>query len=78
VCRRTRLRRAPPICRGCHPRIWPAAPDLFIDENLEYARRLAHNGIPLELHVYPGAFDLLSFASVALAALRRFLHPPPA
>lgn len=30
--------------------------DLFVDENIEYARRLIHAGIPTELHVIPGAF----------------------
>lgn len=29
--------------------------DLFTEENLEYARRLMAEGIPVELHVYPGA-----------------------
>ncbi len=30
--------------------------DLFLEEDLEYARRLIRAGVPLELHVYPGAF----------------------
>ncbi len=30
--------------------------DLFVDENLEYARRLIRAGVPTELHVYPGAY----------------------
>jgi acetyl esterase/lipase len=30
--------------------------DLFVDENIDYARRLIHAGVPAELHVYPGAF----------------------
>lgn len=29
--------------------------DLFVEENLEYARRLMREGVPTELHVYPGA-----------------------
>ena len=36
--------------------------DLFVDENIEYARRLNAAGVPTELHVVPGgyhAFDLL-------------------
>lgn len=31
------------------------AMDLFTEENLEYARRLMASGVPVELHVYPGA-----------------------
>lgn len=30
--------------------------DLFVDEDIEYARRLIQAGIPTELHVYPGAY----------------------
>jgi acetyl esterase/lipase len=30
--------------------------DLFVEENIEYARRLIRAGVPTELHVYPGAF----------------------
>ena len=30
--------------------------DLFLEENLEYARRLLRAGVPTELHVYPGAY----------------------
>ena len=30
--------------------------DLFLEENLEYGRRLTRAGVPVELHVYPGAF----------------------
>lgn len=30
--------------------------DLFVDENLEFARRLMRAGVPVELHVWPGAF----------------------
>lgn len=62
-----------------------AALDLFIDDNLDYARRLMRAGVPVELHVYPGAFhafDLFPDSEVArtanrdsLAALRRVLHP---
>ena|ERR1700719_2347432 len=37
--------------------------DLFVDEDIEYARRLNNAGVPTELHVTPGAFhgyDLLA------------------
>jgi acetyl esterase/lipase len=30
--------------------------DLFLEEDLEYARRLTRAGVPVELHVYPGAY----------------------
>lgn len=30
--------------------------DLFVVENIEYAKRLIQAGVPTELHVYPGAF----------------------
>lgn len=30
--------------------------DLFLDENIEYARKLLSSGVPTEIHVYPGAF----------------------
>jgi acetyl esterase/lipase len=30
--------------------------DLFVDEDVEYARRLIQAGVATELHVYPGAF----------------------
>jgi acetyl esterase/lipase len=30
--------------------------DLFLQEDLSYAQRLAAAGVPLDLHVYPGAF----------------------
>ncbi len=33
-----------------------AALDLLMEEELEYARRLARAGVPIELHVYPGAY----------------------
>ncbi|EYF07104.1 alpha/beta hydrolase [Chondromyces apiculatus] len=59
--------------------------DLFVEENLEYARRLMRAGVPTELHVYPGAFhgfSMLASAQVSQAyhrdlmdALRRALHP---
>jgi acetyl esterase/lipase len=59
--------------------------DLFIDEDIEYARRLIRAGVPTELHVFPGAyhaFDQVPNArSAAVArnrarsALRGALHP---
>jgi acetyl esterase/lipase len=45
--------------------------DLFLEEDIEYARRLLRAGVPTELHVYPGAFhgfDMLPLAPIADAA----------
>ena len=42
--------------------------DLFVEEDIEYARRLNNAGVPVELHVYPGcvhAFDALPTDSAA-------------
>lgn len=42
--------------------------DLFVDEDVDYARRLMNAGVPVELHVYPGAthgFDWVTDAAVA-------------
>lgn len=65
--RATDLSGLPPtfICTG--------ALDLFLEEDLEYARRLTHVGVPVELHVYPGAyhaFDIDPNAEVAINARR--------
>ena len=48
-----------------------AALDLFLEEDLEYARRLSRANVPVELHVYPRAFhgfDLHPTAKVAQLA----------
>ena len=47
--------------------------DLFLEEDLEYARRLMRAGVPTELHVYPGAyhgFRMVADAQVTQAAGR--------
>jgi acetyl esterase/lipase len=47
--------------------------DLFLEEDLEYARRLMRAGVPTELHVYPGAFhgfNMVAGANVSQSALR--------
>ena len=59
--------------------------DLFLIEDMDYARRLIEAGVAAELHVYPGAyhgFDVLPDAPPvrqmkrdAVAALRKALHP---
>ncbi|WP_059008913.1 alpha/beta hydrolase [Streptomyces specialis] len=61
--------------------------DLFRDEDIDFAARLARAGVPVELHVYPGgvhASELLAPGSelgtrvtgYRLAALNRALNPP--
>ena len=60
--------------------------DLFLDEDMEYARRLLRAGVPTELHVYPGAYHGFNLAPEAqvtqanqrasLGALRRALAQP--
>jgi acetyl esterase/lipase len=42
--------------------MYAGALDLFMEEDLEYAKRLMCAGVPTELHVYPGAihaFEML-------------------
>lgn len=48
--------------------------DLFYDEDVEYARRLTHAGVPCELHVVPGAyhgFDLVESRAAISKAFAR-------
>ena len=50
--------------------------DLFLEEDMEYARRLIRAGVPTELHVYPGAFhgfNLATNAKVTQAFTRDWL-----
>ena len=47
--------------------------DLFLEEDVEYARRLMRAGVPTELHVYPGAyhgFRMVADARVTQTAQR--------
>lgn len=47
--------------------------DLFLEEDMEYARRLLRAGVPTELQVYPGAihgFDLVPVTDLARRARR--------
>lgn len=39
--------------------------DLFLDEDIDYAQRLMQAGVPVELHVYPGAYHAFEFALTA-------------
>ena len=51
--------------------IMTGALDLFLDEDIDYARRLIRAGVATELHVYPGGFhgfDIHPTAGVAKAA----------
>jgi acetyl esterase/lipase len=59
--------------------------DLFLDEDIDYAKRLLAAGVPTELHVYPGVFHGFQIAPEArvvqesykesVAALARALTP---
>lgn len=65
--------------------IYVGSIDLFLEEDLEYARRLMRAGVLTELHVYPGAyhgFRMVPDARVTqtalqdqLAALKRAFNP---
>jgi triacylglycerol lipase len=46
--------------------------DLFLEEDLDYARRLMRAGVPVEVHVYPGGFHAFDYdPSASLAAQAR-------
>lgn len=44
--------------------------DLFLEEDLDYARRLMRAGVAVELHVYPGAFHGFELAADASVSRR--------
>jgi acetyl esterase/lipase len=52
--------------------IYTGALDLFLDENLDYARRLLAAGVATELHVYDGAYHGFEVAFDADVAKRAF------
>jgi acetyl esterase/lipase len=47
--------------------------DLLVDENVEYAQRLMREGVPTELHVYPGAFHGSDAAVPGASISQRFI-----
>lgn len=58
--------------------------DLFLEESIDYARRLTRAGVSMELHVWPGAYHAFGAINahvsrearrVARTALKRALHP---
>lgn len=65
--------------------ILAGALDLFVDEDIDFAKRLMAAGVPTELHVYPGAFHGFQIGAgsrvvresynESLAALGRALQP---
>jgi triacylglycerol lipase len=48
--------------------------DLFLEENIAYARRLIHAGVSTELHVIPGAFHGFGFLGAAAPQARALLR----
>jgi triacylglycerol lipase len=72
------LRRLPPTFMST------GALDLFVEEDIDYARRLMRAGVPVELHVFAGAFHGFGLAPqaqvstaaarIGLDALRRFMR----
>jgi acetyl esterase/lipase len=50
--------------------------DLMRDENIDYAMRLMQAGVPIELHVYPGAFHgfegLAPNAAISIRAVKEY------
>lgn len=47
--------------------------DLFVEEDIDYARRLLEAGVPTELHVYPGAWHGFNGMAPNAAITKRFL-----
>jgi len=74
------LSRLPPTFMAC------GALDLFLEEDIDYARRMMRAGVPVEMHIYPGAphgFMLVPDADVSrqfgrdsMTALARAVRAP--
>ncbi len=58
----------PPTC------ITVGALDLFLEESLEYTRRLNRAGVPTELHVIPGAYHGFPMAGTDAPQVRQWLR----
>lgn len=52
--------------------IMVGALDLFLEESMEYARRLTRAGVPTELHVIPGAFHAFQAAGDDAPQVREY------
>ncbi len=48
--------------------------DLFLEEDLDYARRLTRAGVPVELHVYPGAVHAFQLNPTARLTIEAECH----
>ncbi len=48
--------------------------DLFLEENLEYGRRLMRAGVATELHVIPGAFHGFAFAGTETPQVKTYVR----
>lgn len=48
--------------------------DLFLDEDIDYAKRLIEAGVPTELHVYPGAFHGFDGLAPSSGVARRLVR----
>ncbi|HXW16923.1 MAG TPA: alpha/beta hydrolase, partial [Candidatus Acidoferrales bacterium] len=48
--------------------------DLFVDEDVEYARRLINAGVATELHVIPGAYHGFDLIVPEAAVSKRFVE----
>jgi triacylglycerol lipase len=48
--------------------------DLFLEENIEYARRLIRAGVSTELHIIPGAFHGFAFAGTDAPQARALMR----
>ena len=68
--------------------IWIGSIDLFLEENLEFTKRLSMAGVPVELHVLPGVYHgfdgaapsapvTINYRMAAIAALAQAFGTTP-